>query len=190
MNITIADIKGEEEYIMPHVPADIEHGGTCGNSTMNTLDGNIRIIGERELIQVGWSGILPVNKNYSWQKYGSLLDGAEYVKFFENMMNYKLPVRVVITDSDDITLLNSLMSIDSFVHASYRVNDFSMFLSMTDFTLSYSVVNDDISVSRLLILRSSSSSLAVNFAFIVVYSASACAIPLSSDISLINVLVE
>ena len=133
MNITIADIKGEEEYILPHVPADIEHGGSCGNSTMNTLDGNIRIIGERELIQVGWSGILPVNKNYSWQKYGSLLDGAEYVKFFENMMNYKLPVRVVITDSDDITLLNSLMSIDSFVYKKDRAKDYTYTIELTEF---------------------------------------------------------
>lgn len=133
MNITITDITGEYEYIMPHVPADIEHGGACDNTSINTLDGNIRVMGDIQLKTVSWTGILPVNKNYSWQKYGSLLDGYEYIKFFESMMANKLPVRVVITDSDDISLLNSLMSIDSFNYHKDRAKDFTYTIVLTEF---------------------------------------------------------
>ena len=143
MNITIADIAGANEYIMPHVPAEIEHGGTSSNDTMNTLDGYIRIIGEPDLLKVSWSGILPVNKTYSWQKYGSLSDGYEYVKFFNNMKSYKLPVRVVITDSSDTSLLNSLMSIDSFVYKKDRAMDYTYSIELTEFPENkWDVLND------------------------------------------------
>ena len=134
---------GEDEYIMPHVPSDIELGYTCNNQTMNTLDSNIRIIGERELQSVSWSGILPVNKDYSWQKYGSLSDGYEYIKFLNNMMYYKLPIRVVITDSEDTTLLNSLMSIDSFRYKKDRAKDYTYSIELTEFPEDkWDVLND------------------------------------------------
>lgn len=133
MNITITDIKGELLYILPHVPAEIEHGGESNNETMETLSGPIRIIGEEGLRQVSWTAILPVFKSYSWQKIGSLANGYDYVKFFETMKKNRLPIRLVITDSMFKTLINSLMSIDSFTYKKDKARDYTYSISLTEY---------------------------------------------------------
>lgn len=133
MNITVTDIKGELIYILPHVPSEIEHGGESNNETMETLDGPIRIIGEEGLKQVSWSAILPVYKNYSWQKIGSLSNGYDYIKFFNTMKKNRLPIRVVITDSLFKTLHNSLMSIDSFTYKKDKTKDYTYSISLTEY---------------------------------------------------------
>ena len=60
-----------------------------------------------------------------------------------------------------------------------------MFFDIVFLTVSYSVVKDEISVSRFFIFKSKVSSFAFNFAFSVVYLASDWAIAVSSEIYLI-----
>lgn len=133
MNITMADILGSMVYILPHVPNDIEFSRDSGNETVETLSGNIRIVGENGLKAVSWAGIFPVNKSYSWQKLGSLADGYEYIKFLENMKKNKMPIRVVITDKNFRTLNNELMSIDTFSYKKDRAGDYTYSISLTEF---------------------------------------------------------
>lgn len=134
MNITVSDITGKLVYILPHVPAEIEYSSESDNETMETLGGKIRIVGEDGLLQVGWTAILPVFKNYSWQKIGSLTDGYDYIKFFNSMKKNKLPIRVVITDNTFRSLLNKLMSIDSFKYKKDRARDFTYDIQLTEFS--------------------------------------------------------
>lgn len=133
MNITVTDITGSLVYILPHVPADIQYSSESENETVNTLDGLLRLVGDDGLTKVEWAGILPVNKDYSWQKFGSLIDGYEYIKFFSTMKKNKLPIRVVIVDSDFKTLLNKLMSIDTFNFKKDKAKDYTYNIALTEF---------------------------------------------------------
>lgn len=145
MNITFTDILGELTYILPHIPADINITDNSSNETLETLAGRIRIINENELTQVSWSALFPVNKNYQWQKIGSSLDGYDYVKFIRTMKKNKLPIRVVITDSDNNSLLNALMSIDEFQCKKDRVGDYAYTITLTEFPESrWEFLNDQI----------------------------------------------
>lgn len=133
MNITVSDITGKLVYTLPHVPGEIEYGSESDNETIDTLGGKIRIVGEDGLQQVSWTAILPVYKNYSWQKLGSLTNGYDYIKFFNSMKKNKLPIRVVITDDTFRSLLNKLMSIDSFKYKKDRARDFTYDIQLTEF---------------------------------------------------------
>lgn len=133
MNITVSDITGKLVYTLPHVPGEIEYGSESDNETMETLGGKIRIVGEDGLEQVSWTAILPVYKNYSFQKVGSLVDGYDYIKFFNTMKKNKLPIRVVITDDTFKSLLNKLMSIDSFKYKKDRARDYTYDIQLTEF---------------------------------------------------------
>lgn len=133
MNITVSDITGKLVYIMPHVPAEIEYGSEADNETMETLSGKIRIVGEDGLEQVSWTGILPNFKSYSWQKIGSLVNGYDYIKFFNLMKKNKLPIRLVITDDIFNCLINKLMSIDSFRYKKDRAKDYTYDIQLTEF---------------------------------------------------------
>lgn len=133
MNITISDITGNEVYIMPHVPAEIEYASESDNETIETLSGKIRLVGEDGLQHVSWTAILPLYKNYSWQKLGSLVNGYDYIKFINTMKKNKLPIRVVITDDTFNSLLNKLMSIDSFTYKKDRAKDYTYSIELTEF---------------------------------------------------------
>ena len=133
MNITVSDITGKQVYTLPHVPAEIEYGSTSDNETLGTLSGKIRLVGEEGLEQVSWTGILPLYKNYSWQKLGSLVNGYDYIKFFNSMKKNKLPIRVVITDDTFNSLLNKLMSIDEFTYKKDKAKDYTYSIQLTEF---------------------------------------------------------
>lgn len=133
MNITVTDITGDLVYIIPHVPANIEITSDSDNETMETLAGPIRLVGEDGLKQASWSALFPVNKNYSWQKLGSLIDGYDYIKFFDTMKKNKIPIRVVITDDSLRSLLNCLMSIDTFTYKKDKTGDYAYSIALTEF---------------------------------------------------------
>ena len=133
MNITVSDITGKQVYILPHVPAEIEYGIDSENETLDTLSGKVRLVGENGLEQVSWTGILPLYKNYPWQKLGSLSNGYDYIRFFNTMKKNKLPIRVVITDDRFTSLLNKLMSIDSFKYKKDKALDYTYEIQLTEF---------------------------------------------------------
>lgn len=136
MNITISDIRGDEVFILPHVPSEIEYPTESNNETLETLSGNIRIVGDEGLQSVSWSGIFPLNRRYKWAKVGSLLNGYNYIKFIESMKKKRVPVRVVITDNTFRTIFNSLVSIDSFNYKKDKALDISYQISVTEFPAS------------------------------------------------------
>lgn len=133
MNITLTDMKGRDIYILPHVPSDIENSTEPDNETKDTMSGKLRIVGEDGLRHISWSGVLPVYKSYSWQKVGSRPNGYDYIKFIEGLKRNNLPMRVVITDSSLRSLVNMLMSIDSFSYKKDKAKDFTYSISLTEF---------------------------------------------------------
>lgn len=138
MDVTFSDIQGNLQYILPVIPAEINIKTGSNNETMETLTGFIRLTGSKNLTEISWNSIFPVNKNYPFQVIDSDADGWNYVNFFEQAQNDELPVRLIITEtkrSDTVkrTVINTLVSIDGFEYKTDKVGDINYSLSMTEF---------------------------------------------------------
>lgn len=134
MFITLSDIAGKKLYVIPVVPPDvsIKFGGQ--NETLNTVKGDIRLVGDVSLREVSWSSIFPVNKKYSFVATGSLLDGHEYINFIETTIKAKLPARVIITSKDKRSISNKLMTIDDgFGYEINKASDIKYSIKLTEF---------------------------------------------------------
>lgn len=134
MFITLSDIAGTNLLVVPVVPPDVEfkHGGE--NETLQTVKGNIRLVGEKSLLTVGWSSIFPVHKNYSFTAVGSRLNGYDYINFLEDSIRAKVPIRVIATTLKKRPICNTLMSIDDgFSWSVDTAGDIKYTLSLTEF---------------------------------------------------------
>lgn len=134
MFITLSDISGGNLYVIPIVPPDtsIEEGGQ--NETVKTVQGDIRLTGDKALTTVAWSSIFPVNKNYSFTAIGSLPNGYSYVSFIKSAIEAKIPIRVVITTLQKRPILNKLMTIDEgFSYQLDKAGDIKYSIKLTEF---------------------------------------------------------
>lgn len=134
MLITLSDITGTNLFIVPIVPPDVEfkHGGE--NQTLQTVKGNVRLVGDKILQTVGWSSIFPVYKNYSFVTVGSRLNGYDYINFLEEAIDAKVPIRVIATTLAKRPICNKLMSIDDgFSWSVDTAGDIKYTISLTEF---------------------------------------------------------
>lgn len=114
MNIILTDKANITPFIIPVVPTDIALGATGDNEETDTIQGKISIVKNPHLRSASWSSFFPVNKNYSFVRPGSLSNGWAYVAFIELMRTLKLPIRIIVTNSDRIPILNILATIKKF----------------------------------------------------------------------------
>lgn len=132
MNITLTDITGTIHYVIPIVPtSSIDINNAAGNNNLDTIHGQIRIMGNRALRTVEWSSQFPVNKNYSFVADGSRSDGWEYVDFLN--LALETPIRIVITNDDKKTILNMLATVDSFNYHTDSAEDIVYKIKLTEF---------------------------------------------------------
>lgn len=134
MFITLCDITGGNIYPIPIVPPDtsIEEGGQ--NETVKTVQGDIRLTGNKVLTTVSWSSIFPVNKNYKFVSVGSFPNGYSYVNFILSAIEAKIPIRVVITTLQKRPILNKLMTIDEgFSYQLDKAGDIKYSIKLTEF---------------------------------------------------------
>lgn len=138
MYITLADIAGKLQYTLPTNPSEVSV--RCGgeNETVDTLSGLIRLTGSQKLKEISWDCFFPVNKKYSFQEVDSNLDGWDYVDFIETMSKFQIPIRVIVTEDKKTgtakrTIINELVSIDSFEYKTDKVKDINYSISLTQF---------------------------------------------------------
>lgn len=134
MFITLSDIAGTNFFIVPVVPPDVEfkHGGE--NQTLQTVKGNVRLVGEKSLQTVGWSSIFPVYKNYSFVTVGSRLNGYDYINFLQDAISTKVPIRIIITTLAKRPICNMLATIDDrFSWSIDTAGDIKYTISLTEF---------------------------------------------------------
>ena len=139
MYITLTDLAGSFQYVIPVVPTNVRIKIGAENETMTTLSGLIRLIGSKKLTGISWSSFFPVNKSYSFADPNSLEDGWDYVTFIETMCKYEIPIRIIVTeDKDKIgfskrSVLNTLISIDDFEYSTDKVGDIEYSITLTEF---------------------------------------------------------
>ncbi len=133
MNITITDYKRNTVLIIPVVPPDLAIKSSSNNEVYNSIKQDINIIGNAGLREFSISSFFPVDKKYPFVASGSSDNGYEYVSFLEQNKNNKLPIRVVITGKNKKTILNCLMSIESFSFSVAKNSDLNYELSLKEF---------------------------------------------------------
>lgn len=134
MFITLSDIKATSLFVVPIVPPDVEfrHGGE--NQTLQTVKGNVRLVGKQTLQTISWSSVFPVRKNYPFVAVGSRLNGYEYINFLEKSIKSEVPIRIVATTARKRPICNMLASIDDgFSWSVDTAGDIRYSLSLTEF---------------------------------------------------------
>lgn len=149
MNIILTDLSNTTAYLIPVVPTGTEVKVPDANSTEEILDGNIRVMNNASLRNIGWASFFPVNKDYNFVPNGTFSNGWVYVAFIETMRKFKLPIRVIGTSSKKIPMYNFLATIDDFSYKVDKVGDINYQISLTEFPEGFfDFVNRDKQVYR------------------------------------------
>lgn len=130
MNVTVTDLLGATILIIPIVPNNLKIAYKNDNVVIETLKGKINIPTGSDLTKVSWESFFPT-KEYSYAAVGSDTNGWNYVDFFKSKK--KEPFRIVITNDDKKTILNSLVTLDSFETSVDKVGDINYSIAMSEF---------------------------------------------------------
>lgn len=134
MFITLSDISGTNLFVVPVVPPDLDFKNGGENETLQTVKGNIRLVGEKTLKTVSWSSFFPVLKNYGFVAVGSRVNGYDYINFLESAIEAKVPIRIIITTLSKRPICNMLATIDDgFSWSIDTAGDIRYSLSLTEF---------------------------------------------------------
>jgi len=134
MFITLSDITGANLYVIPIVPPDVEIKNGGENETLQTVKGNIRLVGEKSLRSISWSSIFPVYKNYGFTAIGSRTNGYDYIDFLTDAITAKVPIRIIATTLRKRPICNMLASVDDgFSWSVDTAGDIKYSLSLTEF---------------------------------------------------------
>lgn len=134
MFITLSNISGTNLFIIPIVPPDVDIKIGGENETLQTVKGNVRLVGEKSLTKVSWSSIFPVNKNYGFVTVGSRVNGYDYIDFLKDSINAKIPIRIIITTLRKRPICNMLATIDDgFSYTVDTAGDIKYSISLTEF---------------------------------------------------------
>lgn len=134
MNITLSDITGSSLYIVPIVPPDVTISIGGQNETMNTVKGDIRLVGNESLTGISWSSIFPVYKDYRFCAVGSLPNGFEYVEFLKSSIKAKMPIRIIVTSLKKRPIVNILATVDEgFDYRIDKAGDIAYSIKLTEF---------------------------------------------------------
>ena len=99
-----------ESLTLPVVPK-IKFPNNAKVDYYEGISSDFNIPSKRQLDNISWSSIFPVNKSYSFQRFGSNNNGYDYVKFLQRRLNNKYPFRMIAYNANNISsLINGSLS--------------------------------------------------------------------------------
>lgn len=160
-----ADNKKTESMILPVVP-HIKYPKNANVDNYEGIKENYNVPGKQKLETIEWSSIFPVNKNYSFQKAGSHINGYDYVDFLDERQKEQKPFRLIsfetrtlsnavtstITDAvaQNISLnsilkfhFNGLVVVKDFDYYTDTVGDIKYSLTLEEFNGNIVIPNDN-----------------------------------------------
>lgn len=133
MDIVVSANNGETVLILPILPENMpELIETWNNSTFDSINGEINLIGTKGLRTVTLQSFFPVNKNYSFQRPGSQKDGWKYVAFFQKYADLRVPIRMVFLD-DMQELSNMAYTVEKFTTQINRRKDIDYIVELKEY---------------------------------------------------------
>lgn len=132
MDITFSANNGEETITLPVIPPELACSNANKNTTFESIDQDLNLIGNCSLLEINFSSIFPVNKNYSFAKTSSFKDGWRYMDFFKKWSKKKVPLRFVVTDGLN-EIYNLAVTIESLEYSIDRVKDIRYTLKLKEY---------------------------------------------------------
>lgn len=114
MDIIFSANNNEQVLTLPIIPENMpELSQSYKNSTFESINGELNLIGTKALRTVSFSCFFP-NKKYSFIRPKSKEDGWVYVAFFNKYANNKMPIRMILVDNDNREVSNMAYTVESF----------------------------------------------------------------------------
>lgn len=134
MDIVFSANNNEEVKILPIIPEELEIDIPRKNDEFETVNNRIlNLIGNRELKTLNISSFFPLKK-YEFIKKGASKNGWDYVNFFNKWANEKMPIRIVITNNDNVTMLNMACTVENFKYGIDKAGDIKYSLDLKEYT--------------------------------------------------------
>ena len=116
MQIILMETTNLIPFIIPHVPTStrIELNNNNINPEVNTINGRIKIFGNRALRKLKWTSFFPVKNTSNFRPYTAHLNGYAYVVFIEAMRRLEMPIRVIGLSNQGIPIFNFLACVEEF----------------------------------------------------------------------------
>ncbi len=133
MDIIFSANNNETVLVLPVLPEKMpELINSYNNTTFETVNGEINLIGLRTLRTVSIQSFFPVNKNYPFIRPQAIKDGWTYVSFFNKYANLKMPIRMVCTNGF-FEISNLAYTIESFSTQINKVGDIEFNLELKEY---------------------------------------------------------
>lgn len=98
MDIIFSANNNEQVLVLPILPENMpEFVQTFKNTTFETINGELNLIGTKALMTVSITSFFP-NKKYSFIRPKANPEGWAYVSFFNKYANQKMPIRMIFLD--------------------------------------------------------------------------------------------
>jgi len=134
MKIILMETTNLLAFSIPYVPEKTRIFLTNdANTTKDTINGRLRVLGNKALRQIKWESFFPVKDNNNFTPETAHLNGFAYVTFIETMRKLEFPVRVIGLSNQGVPLFNFLASIDQFSWGLDRGDNINYSIELTEF---------------------------------------------------------
>ena len=133
MDIIFSANNNEQVLTLPILPENMpELVQSYKNSTFESINGELNLIGTKALGTVSFSSFFP-NKKYSFIRPKAIENGWEYVAFFNKYTENKMPVRMILLDNENNDILNIAFSVESFNFFVDKVGDIQYSIDLKEY---------------------------------------------------------
>ncbi|GEC93507.1 hypothetical protein BBR01nite_58380 [Brevibacillus brevis] len=131
INVFLSINNNAEVMQLPVPPADYNVPSPWGTEQVDGLQQSLLLIGLKGLRSVDIKSFFPI-RDYPFLQNRSMW-GMAYVNTIERWREMRIPVRLVIVDSNGAQSLNMAVAITNFEHSVGRSGDIDYTLQMTEF---------------------------------------------------------
>lgn len=150
MKIILMETSNLAAFSIPYVPEGTRISlDEKANDNKDTINGRIRIMGNKALRKLSWSSFFPVKNTTNFKPYSAHLNGYAYVIFLETMRKLEFPIRVIGLSNQGVPIFNFLASIDKFTWGMDRSDNINYEIELTEFPERFwNFIDRDIDVAQ------------------------------------------
>lgn len=121
----------EEVMQLPVPPANFTIPSPWKNEQIDGLQQTLNLIGIKGLKNIEIQSYFP-SRDYPWLQNRTMW-GMEYVDVIERWRERRVPIRIIIVNTDGKNLFNSAVTIDEFEHGMKQDGDIYYTMELTEF---------------------------------------------------------
>lgn len=133
MDIIFSANNNEQVLTLPIIPENMpELSQSYKNSTFESINGELNLIGTKALRTVTFSSFFPTKK-YKFSRPKSNVDGWVYVAFFNKYASNRMPIRMILVDNENREISNMAYTVESFNCYVDKVGDIQYSLDLKEY---------------------------------------------------------